>query len=82
MALTKLQIFHIYLERIPNPLLSTRIEQMYNLLTAGQKTAVWNTIKSDLLAVLNEDKDEVTENFNSQVTPIDSQITDVTASVP
>lgn len=89
MALTRAQIIDLYVKSVAQAVLSSRILQLYNLLTAGQKNTVWPVIKSDLLADLNTDKTSVestqtavNNEYNTTITDLTSKITDVTASVP
>lgn len=85
MAMTKLETFRLYMQRASADLLSQRIEQMYNLLSAAEKTAVWPVIQSDLTTILNGDKTAVEADITAsetQVAAIDAQIADIAASVP
>lgn len=89
MALTKSEILALYQKEVDPAIVSQRIEQMYNLLTAGQKNVVWPIVKADLTAELNSDKADIQQvqtnvnaQYNADIAAIDSKLADVAASVP
>ena len=89
MALTKSQILALYQKEVDPAIVSQRIEQMYNLLTAGQKNVVWPIVKSDLTTELNRDRtvlvegqDRTNADYNAAIADVDAKLADVAASVP
>ena len=87
--LSRLQVLNLYLHSVDKVLLGTRLSQLLNMLTPAQRNTVWTTIKSDIVAVLNNQKTstvaqkaETVADIDANIASIDARITDVNASTP
>ena len=72
--LTKQEYFELYARFIPRALIAQRMEQLYDQLSAGDKTTAKGVLKQDLLDVLGN---QLTLYQDSYVTPTTQNITDV-----